>query len=795
VRDGSVVTPVDTTPPVITTPADRVAEATSPAGATVTYPAATAVDATDGARPVTCAPASGTAFPLGQTTVTCKASDTKGNEATKSFSVTVRDSLAPTIEGTATPAANEAGWHRGDVDVRFACTDGGTGVVACEDDVPLREETSVAGRIVPGVARDGAGNTARTEVGPIRIDRTSPTLSGAATEPANAQGWYRGDVTIAWTAEDGLSGIAPGATPASVVLRDEGRGVSAGPQTVLDRAGNASAPTTGPSVQIDRTPPSVVGAPTSAPNAAGWHRGAVTVGFTCADELSGVQDCPAARVLSDDGRGQSVEATGSDAADNARTVRVEGIDIDSRAPVSSAVLVCTGDEGVCREDRATVRFGAEDPAPAPGVLTSGVVRVEHRLGTSGDWVEGTEATVPLSGSGTATVQHRATDAAGNVEDPRTATIRFDTIAPTVTHVLDPVANAAGWQRADTTVRFSATDAHPDDAGDTAPSGILDGSLTPDVLVADETAGRVVEGSAQDRAGNVGRDSVTVRLDETAPTVGATTSGTRGANGWWTSAVGVDFTCADPGDVASGVVSCTPQRSLGHRETVTGKAVDAADNEAGAAVGPFDVDGDAPRIDVAGVRDGGIYTLGAVPAASCTATDVGPSGVDGGCAVEVTGGRPNGVGTFAYTARAKDVAGNATVVRGTYAVRYLQRPGTAFWRQPINDTAHTTGSTTSVFKAGSTVPAKFRLLDAAGRTVQASAAPQWLVPVRGRAMSSPVDEAAYGLAETSASVFTWDGVEQHYQHNWQSPRTGAGWFWRIGVALDDGTTRTVSIGLR
>jgi hypothetical protein len=29
----------------------------------------------------------------------------------------------------------------------------------------------------------------------------------------------------------------------------------------------------------------------------------------------------------------------------------------------------------------------------------------------------------------------------------------------------------------------------------------------------------------------------------------------------------------------------------------------------------------------------------------------------------------------------------------------------------------------------------------------------------------------------------------------SPKNGAGYYWRIGVKLDDGTTQTVNIGLR
>ena len=58
-----------------------------------------------------------------------------------------------------------------------------------------------------------------------------------------------------------------------------------------------------------------------------------------------------------------------------------------------------------------------------------------------------------------------------------------------------------------------------------------------------------------------------------------------------------------------------------------------------------------------------------------------------------------MGTFTYTATATDKAGNTTTVTGTYKVIY-RFDG---FLQPINDTAHQVGVSTSVFKAGSTVP--------------------------------------------------------------------------------------------
>ena len=86
----------DTTPPVLTLPANITKEATSPSGAAVSY-TATSTDIVDGADPVICDHASGSTFPLGTTPVQCTATDAHNNTAHGSFSVLVHDTTAPHI--------------------------------------------------------------------------------------------------------------------------------------------------------------------------------------------------------------------------------------------------------------------------------------------------------------------------------------------------------------------------------------------------------------------------------------------------------------------------------------------------------------------------------------------------------------------------------------------------------------------------------------------------------------------------------------------------------------------------
>ncbi|MCI0635271.1 MAG: HYR domain-containing protein, partial [Actinobacteria bacterium] len=103
-------TVVDTTPPMLTLPANRTVQATSTKGASVTY-TASASDLVDGAVTPTCAPASGAVFPVGTTTVTCTARDARGNQSSGSFTVTVTpfpqpDLVVSSVTGTSFTITN-----------------------------------------------------------------------------------------------------------------------------------------------------------------------------------------------------------------------------------------------------------------------------------------------------------------------------------------------------------------------------------------------------------------------------------------------------------------------------------------------------------------------------------------------------------------------------------------------------------------------------------------------------------------------------------------------------------------
>ncbi|HEY6891402.1 MAG TPA: HYR domain-containing protein, partial [Solirubrobacter sp.] len=99
----SVTIKRDTAAPALTTPAAVVKQADGADGATVNFDA-TATDAIDPSPAVACAPASGTRFAVGTTTVTCTATDAAGNSATKSFDAIIFAVAAPTlVNPTAAP--------------------------------------------------------------------------------------------------------------------------------------------------------------------------------------------------------------------------------------------------------------------------------------------------------------------------------------------------------------------------------------------------------------------------------------------------------------------------------------------------------------------------------------------------------------------------------------------------------------------------------------------------------------------------------------------------------------------
>ena len=206
--------------------------------------------------------------------------DAFGNSASVTISNIDVDGTLPTITGAPTTAPAGAGWYSGDVTVHFVCGDTGVGRRRLSDDAAVTGEgdsltvtrsvtdkvgkrrrppcrsrsTARAGRErhLPGGQRqrlvqqrrhrhvrvrghalrcrqlrcadsqprarapacsspatrtDNVGRTGSATFGPFSVDKTKPTITGAATTSPNAAGWYSGRSPCTSRATDALSGI------------------------------------------------------------------------------------------------------------------------------------------------------------------------------------------------------------------------------------------------------------------------------------------------------------------------------------------------------------------------------------------------------------------------------------------------------------------------------------------------------------------------------------------------------------------------------------------------------------
>jgi hypothetical protein len=259
----------DTTPPVIAAHGDVTSEATGPSGASVVYSAPATSDAVDGNGTASCAPASGSTFALGTTTVTCNATDAAGNAATPTtFKVIVGDTTAPVIGGHGDVTAEATGPKGASVPYNAPTTTDavdGNRAAAC---APASGSTFALGATtVTCQAMDTAGNAATPTTFKIVVSDTTPPVIAAhgdvtaeATGPSGARVVYAAPGTS--DAVDG-NGTAT-CTPAS------GSTFALGTTTVKcyarDAAGNSASATAFKVIVTDTTAP-VISAIYASPDA------------------------------------------------------------------------------------------------------------------------------------------------------------------------------------------------------------------------------------------------------------------------------------------------------------------------------------------------------------------------------------------------------------------------------------------------------------------------------------------------------------------------------------------------
>jgi len=180
---AQVVTVVDSTMPEILAPASIVIEAAGPSGSLVATGEPTVSD-TIGISSVT--NDSPDSFAIGETIVTWTATDTHGNVATTSQTITVVDTISPVVTAPASTRVEATGVST-TVEIGIADATDSVGVTSITNDAP--KSYSVGDTIITWTATDSAGNSASAVQTVSVVDTTPPeiTAPSAITVEATSQ--------------------------------------------------------------------------------------------------------------------------------------------------------------------------------------------------------------------------------------------------------------------------------------------------------------------------------------------------------------------------------------------------------------------------------------------------------------------------------------------------------------------------------------------------------------------------------------------------------------------------------
>jgi len=281
------VTLVDITPPLLTVPDSFSLDAPDPSGAIGNY-VASASDNIDGAITPVCAPASGTTFPLGATTVTCTATDAHSNQTQKTFTITVafNDVTAPVVAAVA-DIRREANGPGGSIvsyptPTAVDAFDGPIPTVTCAP--PSGSLFSLGSTTVTCSASDSHGNVGTRSFHVVVVDETPPRLSLpsdiaiyatddagiAATEPVIAAFLATVRATDIVDLAPRIANDSParypiGTTTVTFTARDAAGNATSGQSAVIVYPKTPGSPPLPPPPVVDRTPPPDVGSLTAKP--------------------------------------------------------------------------------------------------------------------------------------------------------------------------------------------------------------------------------------------------------------------------------------------------------------------------------------------------------------------------------------------------------------------------------------------------------------------------------------------------------------------------------------------------
>jgi hypothetical protein len=470
--------------------------------------------------------------------------DKAGNSS--SDDVVVRyDATGPSVNAPS-PGRNpdQNGWYNHPVRIDWSGSDPTSGIASCSSSTYGGPDSGTA--IASGNCTDVAGNVTGRDFS-LAYDATAPAVTVTPARNPDNSGWYNSSLGISWHGVDPSSGVASCTAPVTYTGPDSGSASAAG--TCTDNAGNSAAATL--QFAYDDSPPTTVVTPSRSPNADGWFKAPLSIGWGGSDPISGIASCsPALPYSGPDTTGSDKTGSCTDRAGNSSSATFR-VKYDSTPPSTQATPTPAPNANGWFNGPVSVGWQGSD-------ATSGIASCDPAVGYGGPDTSGAS----LNGS--------CTDRAGN-SSAASFVVKYDTHAPITVATPSRPANSAGWYNAPLSISWTGSD--PGGSG-------IDSCRTALTYGGPDTTGTTRSGACTDKAGNSSSDDVVVRYDATAPTVDAPSPGRDpDQNGWYNHPVRIDWSGSDP---TSGIASCT-SRTYGGPDDANadpvGTCTDAAGNSA------------------------------------------------------------------------------------------------------------------------------------------------------------------------------------------------------------------------
>ncbi len=646
------------------------------------------------------------------------------------------------------PAANAAGWTNTNVTVTWNWSSGNGSGLDNGHCTPSSTSTGEGTLTLTATCKDQAGYTGSVSY-TVKVDKTAPTyVSGKpTTDPNGSNNWFKSPLTVAFTGQDALSGVATcistdysGPDGASITLNG----------TCTDVAGNTSASVASSAFKYDATPPNnVAGGPTIAPNGSNnWFKSALTVAFSGADNLSGVATCTSTPYSGPDGASITLNGTCTDKAGNtSASVASSAFKYDATPPNNVAGRPTTEPNGSNDwfKSPLTVAFSAADNLS--GVATC----------TSTDYSGPDGASITLNGT--------CSDNAGNTSaSVASSAFKYDATPPNnVAGGPTTAANGSNdWFKSPLTVAFSGADNL---------SGVA--TCTSADYSGPDGASITLNGTCTDKAGNTSASvaSSAFKYDASPPNnvAGGPTTAPNGSNGWFKSPLTVAFSGQD---APSGIATCTSTPYSGPDGasiTLNGTCTDNAGNTSAlVASSAFKYDATLPTLNPT------ISPNPPILGGSATATPNAADNLSGVASQSCEGVNTASVGAKTLTCAATDGAGNGNSVVVSYTVGYA-----------IGLVSPTVGppSVNNVYVMGIGpwyTTAKWKLTNATGTAITPSGTVRSVTYKDMACGGTPYDPPKPAGAYSSSNP-RYDTYQRAWLFNWQLPGRNA--CYALFVTLD------------